>query len=47
MRSAPLDTTAEDPSYRCEYRILLEGGGERWIGEKATVSRDHPARWRA
>ena len=40
MRSAPIDTTAEDPSYRCEYRVLLDGGGERWIGEKATVSRD-------
>jgi two-component system sensor histidine kinase/response regulator len=37
--SAPLDTTSEEPSYRCEYRVLLEGGGERWIGEKATVSR--------
>ena len=40
MRNAPLDTTPDEPSYRCEYRILLEGGGERWIGEKATVSRD-------
>jgi two-component system sensor histidine kinase/response regulator len=39
-RSAPLETTPEDPSYRCEYRVMLEGGGERWIGEKATVSRD-------
>jgi two-component system, sensor histidine kinase and response regulator len=38
-RSAPLETTPEDPSYRCEYRVLLDGGGERWIGEKATVSR--------
>ena len=40
MRSAPIDTTPEDPSYRCEYRVVLDGGGERWIGEKATVSRD-------
>jgi two-component system, sensor histidine kinase and response regulator len=40
MRSAPIDTTAEDPSYRCEYRVMLDGGGERWIGEKATVTRD-------
>jgi two-component system, sensor histidine kinase and response regulator len=40
MRNAPLDTTPEEPSYRCEYRVLLEGEGERWIGEKATVSRD-------
>jgi len=38
-RSAPLDTTPDQPSYRCEYRVLLDGGGERWIGEKATVSR--------
>ncbi len=38
VRSAPLQTTAHDPSYRCEYRILLEGGGERWIGEKAQVT---------
>jgi two-component system, sensor histidine kinase and response regulator len=40
MRSAPIDTTVENPSYRCEYRVLLDGGGERWIGEKATVTRD-------
>jgi two-component system, sensor histidine kinase and response regulator len=38
-RDAPLATTPEDPSYRCEYRVVLEDGGERWIGEKATVSR--------
>jgi two-component system sensor histidine kinase/response regulator len=39
VRSAPLQTTPADPHYRCEYRILLEGGAERWIGEKAKVSR--------
>jgi PAS domain S-box-containing protein len=38
MRSAPGDTTPEEPSYCCEYRVRLEGGGERWIGERATVS---------
>ena len=38
-RNAPLETTPEEPSYRCEYRVLLEDGSERWIGEKATVSR--------
>jgi two-component system sensor histidine kinase/response regulator len=38
-RNAPLETTPEEPSYRCEYRVMLDGGGERWIGEKATVSR--------
>ncbi len=39
-RSAPLETTPEDPSYRCQYRVMLDGGGHRWIGEKATVTRD-------
>ena len=38
-RSAPLETTPEDPTYRCQYRVMLDGGGQRWIGEKATVSR--------
>ncbi len=38
MRSAPVNTTVEEPSYRCEYRVMLDGGGERWIGERATVS---------
>src|SRR5580692_10558515 len=39
VRSAPLETTAADPNYRCEYRVLLDNGVERWIGEKAKVSR--------
>ena len=39
-RSAPHETTPQEPSYRCEYRVMLEDGGERWIGEKATVSRN-------
>jgi PAS domain S-box-containing protein len=39
VRSAPLETTSADPYYRCEYRVLLDGGGERWLGEKARVSR--------
>ncbi|HEV7612156.1 MAG TPA: PAS domain-containing protein [Steroidobacteraceae bacterium] len=39
-RNAPLETTDEENSYRCEYRVLLKGGGERWIGEKATVTRN-------
>jgi PAS domain S-box-containing protein len=37
-RSAPVETTPEEPTYRCEYRVLMDGGGERWIAEKATVS---------
>jgi PAS domain S-box-containing protein len=39
VRSAPLETTPADPYYRCEYRVLPDGGGERWIGEKAKVTR--------
>jgi two-component system, sensor histidine kinase and response regulator len=44
MRSAPGDTTPDHPSYSCEYRVLLDGGGERWIGERATVSQDASGR---
>jgi two-component system, sensor histidine kinase and response regulator len=39
IRSAPLGTTPADPYYRCEYRVLLDSGAERWLGEKAKVSR--------
>jgi two-component system sensor histidine kinase/response regulator len=39
VRSAPLATTPADPYYRCEYRVLLDSGAERWLGEKAKVSR--------
>jgi PAS domain S-box-containing protein len=39
VRSAPLETTAAEPYYRCEYRVLLDSGVERWLGEKAKVSR--------
>jgi two-component system, sensor histidine kinase and response regulator len=39
MRSAPLETTPADPYYRCEYRVILDDGSERWIGEKAKVTR--------
>jgi two-component system sensor histidine kinase/response regulator len=39
VRSAPLETTPADPYYRCEYRVMLDSGMERWIGEKAKVSR--------
>ena len=38
MRRACAEATPDNPSYRCEYRVLLEGSDERWIGEKATVS---------
>jgi two-component system sensor histidine kinase/response regulator len=40
VRSAPAQTTAADPYYRCEYRVLLDDGRVRWIGEKAKVSRN-------
>ncbi len=40
VRSAPLETTPAEPYYRCEYRVLLDSGAERWIGEKAKVTRD-------
>ena len=39
VRSAPLETTPAEPYYRCEYRVLLDSGAERWLGEKAKVSR--------
>ena len=39
VRGAPLETTPTDPYYRCEYRVLLDNGAERWIGEKAKVGR--------
>ena len=37
-RSAPLEATPDEPSYQCEYRVMLDGGSARWIAEKATVS---------
>ena len=39
VRSAPLETTPATPYYRCEYRVLLDRGVERWLGEKAKVVR--------
>ena len=39
VRSAPLETTPAAPYYRCEYRVLLDSGAERWLGEKAKVAR--------
>jgi PAS domain S-box-containing protein len=41
IRRAPYETTDENPTYRCEYRILLDDGGIRWIGERGTVTRGH------
>jgi PAS domain S-box-containing protein len=39
VRGAPAETSPTDPYYRCEYRVLLDSGAERWIGEKAKVGR--------
>ncbi len=35
IRRAASDTTPENPSYHCEYRVLLPDGTERWISETA------------
>ncbi len=37
-RRAPFETSPENRSYRCEYRVLLDDGAIRWIGEKAIVT---------
>ncbi|MDB6085411.1 MAG: domain S-box [Gammaproteobacteria bacterium] len=36
----PYPAVGEDPSYRCEYRVVLPDGTERWIAETATVAHD-------
>jgi two-component system, sensor histidine kinase and response regulator len=38
VRRAPFETTPERPSYRCEYRLELPDGTERWVAEKAEVA---------
>jgi two-component system sensor histidine kinase/response regulator len=38
IRRAALDTTPENPAYRCEYRVLLPEGTERWISETSTCA---------
>jgi PAS domain S-box-containing protein len=43
-RSKPLETTPDDPTYRCQYRVVLDDGSQRWIGEKATVTHDKSGR---
>ncbi len=40
IRTAPFLTTPDHPSYRCEYRVRLDGGGERWIAETSNVEHD-------
>jgi two-component system, sensor histidine kinase and response regulator len=37
VRGAPLEATPEEPAYHVEYRLQLEAGGERWIGERGQV----------
>ncbi|HEY3656732.1 MAG TPA: PAS domain-containing protein [Steroidobacteraceae bacterium] len=36
----PYPAVGEDPSYRCEYRVVLPDGTERWIAETASVQHD-------
>jgi PAS domain S-box-containing protein len=38
IRNAPFATTAQAPSYHCEYRVLLPDGNERWITETANCA---------
>ena len=38
VRRAPFETSAQAPSYRCEFRLLWPPGEERWIAEKADVT---------
>jgi two-component system, sensor histidine kinase and response regulator len=38
IRRAPAEAPKDDPAYRCEYRLKLEDGTERWIAEKAVVT---------
>jgi PAS domain S-box-containing protein len=40
IRWVPLGTTADSPSCRYEYRVMLPDGGQRWIAETAVVARD-------
>jgi two-component system sensor histidine kinase/response regulator len=40
LRRAPFETTPDNPSYRCDYRVVLPDGTERWVAETATVARD-------
>jgi two-component system, sensor histidine kinase and response regulator len=37
VRRAPFEVNRRSPFYRCEYRLILEDGTERWIAEKANV----------
>ena len=38
IRRAPFETTADSPSYTCEYRVLLPDCSERWVTETSTVT---------
>jgi len=37
LLQAPGECTPSQPTYHCEYRLLLEDGSVRWISEKAQV----------
>jgi len=38
IRRAAFDTTPQSPSFRCEYRVVLPDGTERWIAETANCA---------
>jgi PAS domain S-box-containing protein len=40
LRRAPSEATPENPSYRCEYRVMLPDGGIRWLADIATATHD-------
>jgi two-component system sensor histidine kinase/response regulator len=40
IRRAPRETGVHNPSYHCEYRVILEDGTERWIAQTASVTRN-------
>jgi two-component system, sensor histidine kinase and response regulator len=40
IRRAPFEADKTNLSYRCEYRLTLDDGTERWIAEKANVTRE-------
>jgi PAS domain S-box-containing protein len=39
VQRAAFETTRENPNYRCEYRVHLPNGTQRWLAETATVTR--------
>jgi len=40
IHAAAYQTTPENPSFHCEYRVVLADGSERWLSEKAICEHD-------